>query len=377
MKIGKHAAPSLVALRSEARSVPSIRSGFSLIEFVGVMAVLAILAAMTAPLLVRQSDKGALAKEVSELSSISNALCMDIIRNKAMPDETTWHNVAANWMNRPAAQISTNARGYQRAFLIYNGGWLAGYPAGSFYSQSGTGLSGTNNARAMIVSTIATALPISSGRPTAADFNNIWNTPPLQKPSTWTTWNGSGADLTIQRFNVDPLFHRLILANRDNSTQPGFTIDSTSAGAKTLVVHNTGKDAYYLDGTVVSLWVGSTLTNSFVLTSDVSFTFNGGMWRAQLAGGSAGNGGLATNFSAFANAFISTPSSNNKGTDPQGLMTAFASFMYAYSIWANECPHFQTAASGFPQTTDFVILNAIAALVDKATGKTAAEGLLK
>jgi hypothetical protein len=183
--------------------------------------------------------------------------------------------------------------------------------------------------------------------------------------------------LVIQRITLDPLFHRLVLGNRDASAAPGFTIDSTSSPSP--VVNGVGRDAYYLDGTVVSLWTGSTLTNSLVLNNDISFTFNGGMWRAQLAGaaGSGGNSGVATNFSAFSNAFINTPSSNNKGTDPQGVMTGFASFMYAYSIWANECPHFQTAASGFPQTTDYVILSTIETLLDKATGKTDASGLLK
>jgi hypothetical protein len=136
-------------------------------------------------------------------------------------------------------------------------------------------------------------------------------------------------------------------------------------------------DSYYLDGTVVSLWVGSTLTNSFVLTGDISFIFNGGMWRAQLAGGAGENGSAATNFSAFANAFVNTPSSNSKGADPQGVMTGFASFMYAYTIWANECPHFQTAASGFPQTTDYVILSSLEGQLDDYTGYNKSFGLLK
>jgi prepilin-type N-terminal cleavage/methylation domain-containing protein len=355
-------------------------AGFSLIEFIAVMAILAIMAVTIAPVAVRQTDKSALSKEAATISVISNALALQVIRNKTIPDETTWSNAVATWATRSASQISVNDRGFARAFLVDSSGWLGGYSAGSPYSQ--TGNSGTSprpaGARAMIVSTIAQGLPVSSGRPTAANFNDIWNTPPLQKPSTWTSWNGSGEDLTIQRFTVDSLFHRLILVNRDSSTQPAFSIDSTSALSTTAVSHNgTGLDSYYLDGTVVSLWVGSTLTNSFVLTSDISFIFNGGMWRAQLAGGAGENGSVATNFSAFANAFVNTPSSNNKGTDPEGVMTGFASFMYAYTIWANECPHFQTTASGYPQTTDFVVLSAIEALLDKATGKTDASGLLK
>jgi type II secretory pathway pseudopilin PulG len=348
--------------------------GFSVIEFVGVLAILAILAAALAPVAVRKSDKGAIAKEQSAVLSISNGLTTQIIRNKTIPDDTTWASAAATWMTLPPTQIATNSRGFARAFVMDPNGWPGGY------AQTA---SGTNqrpaSGRAMIVSTIAKDLPISSGwlSGSATAFNDIWNTPPLAKPSMWS-WAGSGEDLTIQRFTTDSLFHRVILANRDSSTQPGFTVDSTDVASKTAVAHNgTGLDSYYLDGTVVSLWVDTTLTNSFVLTSDISFTFSGGMWRAQLAGGGASNGGTATNFAAFADQFTKTASSNNKGTDPRGVMTAFASFMYTYTIWANECPHFQTTASGYPQTADWAILNQIESMIDADTGKTAAAGLLK
>jgi type II secretory pathway pseudopilin PulG len=337
--------------------------GFSVIEFVGVLAILAILAAALAPVAVRKSDKGALGGEGATLLSISNALATQIIRNKVIPDDTSWASAAANWMTVSSAQIATNSRGFTRAFVMDPNGWPAGY------TQTA---SGTNQrpagGRAMIVSTIARGLPISSGwlSGSATAFNDIWNTPPLSKPSMWS-WAGNGDDLTIQRFTTDSLFHRLILWNRDNSTQPGFTIDSTNAASKTAVAHSTGWDAYYLDGTIVSLWSDTTLTNSFVLSSDISFTFSGGMWRAQLAGGGASNGGTATNFAAFATQFAHAPTPPGSKVDPPGIMTAFASFMYTYTIWANECPHFQTTASGYPQTADYAILNQIESMIDADT----------
>ena len=347
-------------------------AGFSLIEFIGVMAVLAIIAAALAPIAVRKSDKGALAGDGSTVLSISNGLATQIIRNKTIPDDTSWATVAANWMALSPVQIATNSRGFTRAFIMDPNGWPGGYTQ----TASGTNQR-PSGGRAMIVSTIARGLPISSGwlSGSATAFNDIWITPPLSKPSTWS-WAGSGEDLTIQRFTTDSLFHHLILGNRDNSTQPGFSIDSTAVASKTSVTHNgTGWDAYYLDGTVVSLWVDNALTNSFVLTSDISFTFSGGMWRAQLAGGGASNGGTATNFAAFGNQFAQTQSSSTKGSDPAGVMTAFASFMYTYTIWANECPHFQTTASGFPQTADWAILDQIKTIIDQNTGTTAT-GLL-
>jgi len=375
----------LVTRHSPLSKRAGLSSGFSLIEFIGVMAVLAILASAMAPLVVRQSDKSVLANEVAQVSAISNALSMDVIRNRAVPDETTWANVAANWTMRPAAQISRNPRRFDRAYLIDSSGWLGGYAAGSPYSQAGSasGLSSRpTTARAMIVSTIATGLPVASGRPASAAFNDIWITQPLAKPSTWTTWGGSGADLVIQRITLDPLFHHLVLGNRDASTDPAFTIDSTSSANAVAVVNNgVGQDAYYLDGTVVGLWVAGTLKNQFILTSDISFNFNGGMWRAQLAGGSANNSGSAKEFAKQAALFIATPNppGNNQGADTQGALSAFYSFMYAYTIWGNECPHFLTTASSSQQPADYRILDGMGAnnaIIDATTGSKGG-GLLK
>src|SRR6516164_8866761 len=122
MKIGKYAVGrSAAGLANAPRAASGALLAFSLIEFVGVMAVVAIVTAMAAPLVVRQADKSVLATEVTELSSISNSLWLQIVRNKAVPDETTWDTVAASWMARPTTQIRTNPRGFQRAFVSDSG----------------------------------------------------------------------------------------------------------------------------------------------------------------------------------------------------------------------------------------------------------------
>src|SRR5439155_22575942 len=113
------------------------------------------------------------------------------------------------------------------------------------------------------LSTIAIALPYSNGGINSANFSSIWNAANYTKPSFLSSWTGKGDDLVIQRINLDPLFHHLILTTRDTSTAAGYSVNSSSRYS----VPNTtnGLDSYYLDGTAIGLWSGATLTNAFVL----------------------------------------------------------------------------------------------------------------
>jgi hypothetical protein len=102
------------------------------------------------------------------------------------------------------------------------------------------------------------------------------------------------------------------------------------------------------------------------------------MWQANLTGASKDNSSTATNFAAQAAQFLKAGDSGIKnGASAQGVLSGFYTFMYAYTIWANECPHFQFTASAQMQQTDYLLLNALAAnngIIDTAAG---AGGLLK
>src|SRR5258708_6620354 len=132
----------------------------SLIEFIGVLAVLVILAAAITPVVVRRMDRAAWTKEVNDLGAISNALSLSILRNYTVPNESSWAATAANWTARPVSQISTNNRRYARLFLYDSGGWMTNASAGSGYTQTTNGTATLPaNARISIVSTIGNALP--------------------------------------------------------------------------------------------------------------------------------------------------------------------------------------------------------------------------
>src|SRR5262249_50301415 len=150
----------------------------------------------------------------------------------------------------------------------------------------------------------------ANGAISPANFRNVWNATQGTVPGylSGLGWTGRGADLLIQRVNVDQLFHHLVLVTRDIAGSPGYSINSASPSVDYAPVPTgaQGLDSYYLDGTVVGLWSGSILTNRFVLTSDISFTYDQGMWQAGLGGSSKGNSTNALNFGQQAKLFIGT-----------------------------------------------------------------------
>ena len=331
----------------------------SLVELLGVMAILAIITAAVLPPVVRRVDSGAWLKESNDMAAISNAMVLQVVRNYAISNQTGWAVSVANWAMKPTSQISTNNRRLARLFFYDQGGWMTNAP----FVQTSTGTASVvpSNARVAIVSSIGRALPYTNGPLSTADFNSIWNATQGTKPGYISAlgWNGNPYDLVIQRVTLDPLFHRLVLANRDPTTNAMFTVNSTNIVDRIVVTNNaTAWSSYYLDGTVVALWGGATLTNRFVLTRDTSYTFEGGMWGNGPTGSGKDGTATAQSFVNIARTFITMPNTGHQGADTQGALSAFYSFLYAYTIWANKCPHFQYVGNA-NQAVDYQILDTL------------------
>jgi type II secretory pathway pseudopilin PulG len=364
-----------------------------LIESIAVLAVLAILAAVLVPPVIRRVDRAAWTVETANLNTIADALTQSIIRTKTIPTFTNWSSAVASQMSLPVSAIDTNARRYARAFLIdpdlnING---AGLP----YTQTTNGSAKPINARVMILSSLAQALPIASGAPTATDFNNIWNAAENTVPAgtPFSGWTGTGDDLRIKKLNLEPLFHQLILFNHDPpnadpTRDAPFSIDRGST--MTVSSGPPGRNRYYLESS--DLWLFDSnfnLRTRYLLERNISFVFESGAWRGQIQGGetfSDTSGQTASDFLRLATAFYSAPTSANAlnaGASPSSVLVTMYTFMFDYVFWATQCPNFGwhgVDVNNFPtQLPEYKMLNDIgqnssAGTIDKYSGTG---GLLK
>ncbi len=344
---------------------------FSLIEMIGVLAVIAILAAALAPSFVRQMDKTAGDQESAALKSFGDALQSSIMRSRYIPSATDWASRVATELGVDTTAVTDSPRRQQRFFLIDPNLTIAG--AGLPYTQTSAGsASKPVSPRVMILSSVGTALPagVVSGTTTAANFTNIWNaadgTVPTAAPA-FAGWNGAGNDLKIQRVDLSPLFIELQLSQLVSSRCcPRYSIDANN-WTNAIQVSDVIADwpGYFIQNSVLYLYnhgTNGTLDSQQILIRDNSFYYDQDVWRGTIGGeGFLAGVDIASVVSRYLAAYPNVHAQN--GTNQQAVVVqSMINYMDRYDDWA---------AAGFPSTSS---PSYIAAVNAQAALRTAVQG---
>src|SRR5882672_7418118 len=94
------------------------RCAFTLIEVIGVLAVIGLLAAALVPALIRQMDRIAGDQESAALKACGDALQQSVIRNRYVPGAADWATNIAVELGENISNVMTNGRKQPRFFLI-------------------------------------------------------------------------------------------------------------------------------------------------------------------------------------------------------------------------------------------------------------------
>jgi prepilin-type N-terminal cleavage/methylation domain-containing protein len=341
------------------------RRAFTLVEIIAVVAIIAVLAAAIVPTIIRRLDRATWTRETADLNAIADSLKDSIVRNKIVPGTNNWATAIATQMSLPVSAITTNSRRYARAFLIDPAFQIGSNVAGQIYTQTNNGATSVSNARVMIVSSLGRALPaiVTSGVPLATNFTAIWNAAENTVPTApaFSGWGGTGEDLRIKKLNLETLFYRLILVNHtsDTNSVPRYSIDNSSA----VFVPSgpLGLDRYYLDSTVVGLHDGTanaTVQSRHLLKRNISFLFESDAWRGQVQGDQQSYSASGADFYNHAITFFNhqTNPHASSGGSQYGVMIAMYTFMFDYTYWANECPHFSYHNNGINSVPEYKLL---------------------
>src|SRR5882724_9619800 len=97
-------------------TAPSLRSAFSLIEMIGVLAVIAILAAALVPNVIRRMEIAAWQTEASDLKVMADGLVKTILTDKQIPASTDIATKVATYLNMSINQVTNTPRRFARAF---------------------------------------------------------------------------------------------------------------------------------------------------------------------------------------------------------------------------------------------------------------------
>jgi prepilin-type N-terminal cleavage/methylation domain-containing protein len=285
-----------VNLPSGARPHSFPARAFTLIEMIGVLAIMAILAAMLVPNLARRISRANGEKEDQTLAILADGLIRYARMYQTIPGQASWVTNVATLTGlslNDVARVLPNDDASARVYLIHPA-FTPANPAGAGFAdplwpQTSSGAASVTNAMILIISAHKSSmtLPVSSGKAaSAAVFDAIWNWnfDPATKapPSGWpAAWTGNGEYLHVQRVNFAPVFQRVTFSNAHYPTvypsaQFGTAASTTLNGAAAM-------DAFYLQGTYLRLFkdadAGATLDLSHSVEAAMNFLYESNRWR--------------------------------------------------------------------------------------------------
>lgn len=174
------------------------RSGFSLIELIGVLAIMAILATVLVPNALHSIEMAAVRAEGTNLQNLGESVKLYLKTNRVLPGSGTapatgsWSNDLAGFADLAPADVLTTSRQQTRVFV--------------------TEPTVVPPTRALLISSMRAGLvvPTAAQINTLARFNTAWNTADGSAPAgaPWTTngWNATNAQyLTIKRINLQAI----------------------------------------------------------------------------------------------------------------------------------------------------------------------------
>jgi type II secretory pathway pseudopilin PulG len=213
---------------------------FTLVEMIGVLVVIVILAAAVLPSLLKAIDRAVLSREAENLRDMAGALQTLAMTEHRIPGTNTVFADLAAELGWLVSETRTNSRGNERVFLV-DPTLRLGPGAGATlpYTQDYRGSTNPANPRVMILSSLGDALPnivFNPGSYAGTVFNLLWNSADQTKPASWTTsWGGDFDDMVIQRVNFEPLFVQLVLNKSPSTAIPLYAVDE---GVRARVTSN-------------------------------------------------------------------------------------------------------------------------------------------
>jgi prepilin-type N-terminal cleavage/methylation domain-containing protein len=173
----------MASAMNPSRSLPR-QAGFSLIELIGVMAIIAILAAIVAPMSVRGIERVAIRAESVTLNRLGEFTKLHVKRTGVLPTAATWRANLIDYTDLTAAGLEFNSRNVARVYLVE--------------PVSGS----AQSTRVLILSSMRTGLALPT-TVTRLQFDEIWNTTDGKRPATWTGWPTDYEEfLVISRVNL-------------------------------------------------------------------------------------------------------------------------------------------------------------------------------
>ncbi len=219
--------------------------GFTLIEMIGVLAIISTLAAVLVPNVVKSVDQAVMEAEGKDLGALADALDVYTSSQKRIPNAAGWVAALAGVTSMSSNKVDLNERGFRRGYYVDPRFFTATATAFAGYTQTNGQTTVPFSPRIMLVSDLTRNAPAAPT--TAAAFNAVWD-------QTAAATVVEGARVRVQRIHLGSWFLPVLLTNQFTSAV-GYRIDAGGAVSLPAVSAGggTGVTRYLLKGSQVSL----------------------------------------------------------------------------------------------------------------------------
>jgi prepilin-type N-terminal cleavage/methylation domain-containing protein len=247
-----------------SRLTPS--PGFTLVELIGVLAILVILASFITPNVINQLRSARRDAEDQQLANIAQGIELYFRQTRSFPANLAV--LSPDYVPVSSGQLTNNANGFFRYYFVQPN--ISGYT-----NVAGLAPTALADSRLLLITNLT-----QNANPTIitdAEFETWWNTDETGTP-----------DLKIHRGHVGHLFHLLSLST--DGAGGSYAIDGTptNSGGGTLAAHI----RYHITGTTVALDEANTFVTAetqFTMTAEAGYQFDpdcpsGSQWRVISSG---------------------------------------------------------------------------------------------
>ena len=255
------------SLLNERRTTSNERratsDGFTLLELIGVVAIIAILGAVITPNVINHLKEASRSSELETLEGIAHAIEVYLRENRAWPPGLA--SLSPDYLPANTVQLTQNDGGFPRYFFVHP-------DISGITNATGLDPSQLDDAQFLLISNLNTdAGPTITN---ATEFDAWWNTDETTTP-----------DLKIHRGQVSDLFSLLTLDSP--GSRGAYQIDGTTTNWDCHTKPELGHNKYHLNGTTVALDEVSpygTPETQFSLAKDVGYRYDpchaaGSRWR--------------------------------------------------------------------------------------------------
>ena len=253
-------------------------AGFTLLEMIGVMAVMAILAGALAPSIFQMMEDAYETAEEQNLEMIADRLRQVIRVEKRIPSLSTsdWTGAVADYASVAPQSILLNEKSFNRRLYADPMFFTTSNQNFAGYTQS-TGLATRpNSPRLMLVSDLSGA--VSANLNTHTRFSDVWD-------QTADALIVESNQIKIQRINLAAEFVEVVLANA-NAGQAGYVLDGSSEASVAAAVGavDGNRTVFAIVGSGLGLnaapYPGGTTQRQVLLSESGTYRYqlDGGVW---------------------------------------------------------------------------------------------------